>query len=73
MLSRAAVLWVHTLVILGFNRSRHISEMQHDTGGFVTPPVNIHTLTQNFTLLCGAKPLAHIAEAVTAHQPPKEG
>lgn len=47
--------------------------MQHDTGGFVTPPVNIHTLTQNFTLLCGAKPLAHIAEAVTAHQPPKEG
>ena len=72
LLSRAAVLWVRTLVIFSFNCSRHISERQHDTGNFVTPPMHTHTLTQNSTVLRHAKPLAHVAEAVTASQPPKE-
>lgn len=56
-----------------FNCSRHISEMQHDTGDFMTPPTHTHPLTGNPTLLCAAEPLAHVPEAARASETPKDG
>lgn len=67
------VLWVHALVILSFNCSRHISEMQHDTGGFVIPPMRTHAHLHAIPQYCVTKPLAHLSEGGSARQPPKEG